>query len=206
MVKEEVRDIARDAKLYTAEKAESQEICFVPDGKYSEFIDRYLDHEDRVREVPAGGEIVNTAGEIVGSHTGIHRYTVGQRRGLGIAHERPLYVVRIERAKNQIIVGEADKLESTQFIAKGVNWVAFDTPFEPVRAEVKVRYRHDPSPATIYTLPRESARIIFEEPQRAITPGQATIFYQDDEVVGGGWIVRNNENAENDTVSGNEQS
>lgn len=191
MLKEEVRDIARGAKLYTAEKQESQEICFVPDGKYSEFIDRYLDHEDRMDEMPAGGEIVSSSGDVVGAHTGIHRYTIGQRRGLGIAHEKPLYVVQIERAKNQIIVGEADELESVEFIAKGVNWVAFDTPSEPVRAEVKVRYRHDPAIATIHPLPDAHARIVFDEPQRAITPGQATIFYNGDEVVGGGWIEKN---------------
>src|SRR5687768_4388632 len=153
MVKEEVREIAREANLYTADKQESQEICFVPDGKYSEFIDRYLDHEDRVDEQPSRGKIVSTAGDVLGSHTGIHRYTVGQRRGLGIANEKPLYVVQIERAKNQIIVGDADELDSSEFIAKGVNWVAFDTPPEAVRADVKVRYRHDPSPATIRVLP-----------------------------------------------------
>ena len=190
MLKSEVRDIARDANLYTAEKQESQEICFVPDGKYSEFIDRYLDHEDRADEMPAAGEIVNTAGEIVGTHSGIHRYTIGQRRGLGIAHEKPLYVVQIERAKSQIIVGEADELDSREFIAKGVNWVAFDEPAQPVRADVKVRYRHEPAAATIHALPDARARIVFDEPQRSITPGQATIFYNDDEVVGGGWIVR----------------
>ena len=190
MLKSEVRDIARDANLYTAEKQESQEICFVPDGKYSEFIDRYLDHEGRADELPASGDIVNAAGETVGAHSGIHRYTIGQRRGLGIAHEKPLYVVQIERAKNQIIVGEADELDSSEFIAKGVNWVAFDEPAAPVRADVKVRYRHDPSPATIFALPGARARIVFDEPQRAITPGQATIFYNGDEVVGGGWIVR----------------
>ena len=194
MLKSEVRDIARDANLYTADKQESQEICFVPDGKYSEFIDRYLEHEDRVEETPEGGDIVNTAGRTIGAHTGIHRYTIGQRRGLGIAHEKPLYVVQIERAKNQIIVGEADKLDSIEFTAKGVNWVAFDEPSEPVRALVKVRYRHDPQPATIHTLPDNRARIVFDDPQRAITPGQATIFYDTatgEEVVGGGWIIRN---------------
>ncbi len=188
MQKEEVRDIARGANLYTAEKKESQEICFVPDGKYSEFIDRYLDHENRADELPPAGDIVNTAGEVVGSHTGIHRYTVGQRRGLGIAHERPLYVVQIERAKNQIVVGEDLELASTEFVAKGVNWIAFPKPDEPVRADVKIRYRHDPSIATIYPLPDDRAQIVFDEPQRAITPGQATIFYTGDEVVGGGWI------------------
>jgi tRNA-specific 2-thiouridylase len=190
MHKEEVRDVARGARLYTAEKAESQEICFVPDGKYSEFIDRYLDHESRTEEMPAVGEIVDLSGAVVGEHTGIHRYTIGQRRGLGIANEKPLYVIQIERVKNQIVVGEADDLESTEFTAKGVNWIAFDTPSEPVRANVKVRYRHEPSPATIYPLSNNRAKIVFDEPQRAITPGQATIFYNDDEVVGGGWIVR----------------
>lgn len=193
MEKEEVRDIARGAKLYTAEKQESQEICFVPDGKYSEFIDRYLAHENRVDETPAGGEIVNTAGETLGTHTGIHRYTIGQRRGLGIAHEKPLYVVQIERARNQIIVGEEEELEAIEFVAKGVNWVAFDEPSEPVRTAVKIRYRHEPAPATIYVLGDAHARIVFDEPQRAITPGQATIFYDietSDEVVGGGWIIK----------------
>ncbi len=193
MQKEEVRDIAREADLYTAEKKESQEICFVPDGKYSEFIDRYLKHEGRSDELPTDGDIVNKAGETVGSHTGIHRYTVGQRRGLKIAAEKPLYVLQIERAKNQIIVGEIDELAATEFVAKGVNWVAFDTPTESVRANVKVRYRHDPAIATIYPLPDDRARIVFDEPQRAITPGQTTIFYDTDtgeEVVGGGWIVK----------------
>jgi tRNA-specific 2-thiouridylase len=190
MVKSDVRELARGANLYTAEKQESQEICFVPDGKYSEFIDRYLDHEGRSGELPQGGEIVNAAGETIGTHTGIHRYTVGQRKGLGIAHEKPLYVVQIERAKNQIIVGGDDELESSEFTAKGVNWIAFDTPSEPVQAQVKIRYKHEPAPATIHALPDGRARIVFDEPQRAITPGQATIFYNGDEVVGGGWIER----------------
>ncbi len=193
MLKSEVRDIAREANLYTADKQESQEICFVPDGKYSEFIDRYLEHEGRADEMPAAGEIVSASGEVMGEHTGIHRYTVGQRRGIGIAHEKPLYVLQIERAKNQIIVGEKDELLTPEFIAKGVNWVAFDEPSEPAdsfRAEVRVRYRHEPEPATIYALPDNRARIIFDEPQRAITPGQATVFYRGDEVVGGGWIVK----------------
>jgi tRNA-uridine 2-sulfurtransferase len=206
MMKDDVRELIREADPVVAKKQESQEICFVPDGKYSEFIDRYLEHEDRLDEMPAGGEIVSTSGEVVGSHSGIHRYTIGQRRGLGIAYEKPLYVVQIERAKNQIIVGEANELESIEFVAKGVNWVAFDEPSEPVRAKVKVRYRHEPATANIFPcegdFPAASgdgdrsvpapcfARIVFDEPQRAITPGQATIFYNDEEVVGGGWIAR----------------
>jgi tRNA-uridine 2-sulfurtransferase len=193
MRKDDARGIAREADLYTADKQESQEICFVPDGKYSEFIDRYLEHEGRTDEVPAAGEIVDAAGVAIGSHTGIHRYTIGQRRGLGIASEHPLYVVQIERAKNQIVVGEAEDLDSREFRAEGVNWVAFDASTAPVRALVKVRYRHEPALATIYPLAEARARIVFDKPQRAITPGQATIFYDPtagEEVIGGGWIVR----------------
>lgn len=190
MLKSEVRDIARGANLSVAEKQESQEICFVPDGKYAEFIDRYLEHENRADELPKAGDIVNAKGEKLNEHQGIHRYTIGQRRGLGIAHEKPLYVLQIERAKNQIIVGEKEELDELEFIAKGVNWVAFDAPEKPVRASVKVRYRHEPAPATIYALPKSRARIVFDEPQAAITPGQATVFYDGEEVVGGGWIVR----------------
>ncbi len=190
MLKSEVRDIARDANLYVAEKQESQEICFVPDGNYSGFIDRFLEHENRANEIPEGGDIVNTKGEKIGEHTGIHRYTIGQRRGLGIAHEKPLYVVQIERARNQIIAGEKQELDSYEFTAKGVNWVAFDAPSEPVRASVKVRYRHEPAPATIHALADARARIVFDEPQAAITPGQATVFYNGEETVGGGWIEK----------------
>ena len=190
MLKSEVREIAREANLYTADKQESQEICFVPDGKYAEFIDRYLAHENRSDELPAAGEIVNAEGAKMGEHAGIHRYTVGQRRGLGIAHEKPLYVVQIERARNQIVVGEKGDLDSLEFVAKGVNWIAFDAPAAPVRAEVKVRYRHEPAAATIHALEDGRARIVFDEPQRAITPGQATIFYDGEEVVGGGWIIK----------------
>ncbi len=190
MMKSEVRELAREADLYVAEKQESQEICFVPDGKYSEFIDRYLEHENRSDEIPTSGDIVNTKGEKLNEHSGIHRYTIGQRRGLGIAHEKPLYVVQIERARNQIIVGEKEELDSIEFTAKGVNWVAFDTPSEPVRASVKVRYRHEPAPATIHALPENRARIVFDEPQAAITPGQATVFYNGEECFGGGWIEK----------------
>ena len=193
MLKSEVRDIAREANLYVAEKQESQEICFVPDGDYAGFIDRYLEHEDRADELPSAGEIVNAQGEKIGEHSGIHRYTVGQRRGLGIAHEKPLYVTQIERARNQIIAGEKVELLSSEFVVKGVNWVAFDKPARAVRALVKVRYRHEPAPATIYALPKNHARVVFDEPQSAITPGQATIFYDletSEEVLGGGWIVK----------------
>jgi tRNA-specific 2-thiouridylase len=194
MLKSEVREIARATDLYTADKKESQEICFVPNGKYSEFIDRYLDSEERGDEIPGVGEIVNTSGEVVGEHAGIHRYTLGQRRGLNIpnesAYEKPLYVVQIEAAKNRIVVGEHEEVFQTEFTAAGVNWVAFDCPTMPVRAMVRIRYRHEPAIATITALPDARARIVFDRPQRAVTPGQATIFYDGEEVIGGGWIVK----------------
>jgi tRNA-specific 2-thiouridylase len=190
MDKSQARDVARGADLYTADKKESQEICFVPDGDYSGFIDRYLEHEGRENDVPNNGDIVTASGEVVGKHAGIHRYTIGQRRGLGIAHEKPLYVTAIERAKNQIIVGGENELDSLEFTARGVNWIALETPTDPVRADVRIRYRHEPAAATLHPLAGDRTRIIFDEPQRAITPGQTTIFYNGDEVVGGGWIER----------------
>ena len=193
MSKPEVREVARASHLAVAEKAESQEICFVPDGDYAGFIDRYLEAEGETERLPVAGEIVNTQGERVGQHQGIHRYTVGQRRGLRISNERPLYVVSIDSARNRVVVGEQDELLSDEFTAAGVNWISFEEPQEEVRAEVRVRYRHEPAPATISPLPNTRARIKFDEPQRAITPGQATVFYHGDEVVGGGWIVKNSE-------------
>jgi tRNA-specific 2-thiouridylase len=126
----------------------------------------------------------------LGQHGGIHRYTVGQRRGLGIASERPLYVVSIDAEENRVVVGREEELLREEFTAAGVNWVAFDSPTEPVRAEVRVRYRHQPAPAAVTPLADGRARIRFDEPQRAITPGQATVFYRGDEVLGGGWIIK----------------
>ena len=192
MSKPEAREAARQHGLNAvAEKKESQEICFVPDGDYAGFIDRFLEAENASDRLPGSGEIVDTTGKPLGRHEGIHRYTIGQRRGLGIADERPLYVVAINADKNRLTVGGADELLSTEFTAAGVNWIAFDDPTDPVRAEVRVRYRHTAAPATINPLPNNRARIVFDEPQRAITPGQATVFYRHDEVAGGGWIVRN---------------
>ncbi len=190
MSKPEVREVARASHLAVAEKAESQEICFVPDGDYAGFIDRYLEAEGETKRLPGAGEIVNSQGERVGQHQGIHRYTVGQRRGIGISNEHPLYVVSIDSARNRVVVGEQDELLSVEFTAAGVNWISFDEPQAEVRAEVRVRYRHMPAHATITPLPNARARIKFDEPQRAITPGQATVFYRSDEVVGGGWIVK----------------
>jgi tRNA-specific 2-thiouridylase len=190
MSKPEVREIARARGLAVAEKAESQEICFVPDGDYAGFIDRYLEAEGRGTEAPGAGEIVDARGRAVGSHAGVHRYTVGQRRGLGVAAERPLYVVQIDARRKRVVVGAEEELSSREFEAAGTNWIAFDEPADPVRAEVRVRYRHEAAPATVEVTGGGRVRVTFDEPQRAITPGQATVFYRGEEVVGGGWIVK----------------
>jgi tRNA-specific 2-thiouridylase len=190
LTKQDARQSARDAGLLVAEKAESQEICFVPDGDYAAFIDRYLEAEGEAGRAPAEGEIVDTRGAVLGTHGGVHRYTVGQRRGLGVSRQLPLYVVRVEPEENRVVVGHEDELLSGEFTAAGVNWVAFDEPSEAVRADVRLRYRHREAPATITPLGDGRARVRFDEPQRAVTPGQATVFYRGDEVVGGGWIVR----------------
>lgn len=190
MSKGDVREAARQQGLAVAEKAESQEICFVPDGDYAGFIDRYLEAEGIAEQTPEAGDIVNTRGETIGTHQGVHRYTVGQRRGLGISHPLPLYVVRVDAGQNRVVVGEDAELLRDEFTAAGVNWVAFDEPHGDVRADVRVRYRHQESPATITPLANGRARVRFDQPQRAIAPGQATVFYRGEEVVGGGWIVK----------------
>ena len=191
--KNNARQAARDNRLAVAEKKESQEICFVPDGDYAGFIDRYLEAEDQTGRLPGAGEIVSTSGEVIGRHAGIHRYTIGQRRGIGIAEAQPLYVTEIDSIRNRIIVGTPEELLGAQFTAAGVNWIALDDPAEPVRAEVRVRYRHTAAPATITPQPNLRASVKFDESQRAITPGQTTVFYRGDEVIGGGWIVKRHE-------------
>jgi tRNA-specific 2-thiouridylase len=190
MSKPEAREAARRSELAVAEKSESQEICFVPDGDYAGFIDRYLAKENQADRLPGAGEIVSTSGELMGRHAGIHHYTIGQRRGIGISSAQPLYVTAIDSANNRIVVGSPEELERDEFTAAGVNWIAIENSNEPVRAEVRVRYRHTAAPAEITPLPDHRVRVKFDEPQRAITPGQATVFYRGDEVVGGGWIVK----------------
>ena len=191
MSKPEVRELAREHGLAVAEKAESQEICFVPDGNYAGFIDRYLEAENEGGRLPGEGEIVDSGGDIIGHHRGLHRYTIGQRRGIGIANERPLYVISIDASSNQVVVGQQEELLSREFTAAGVNWIAFNEALASVRADVRIRYRHTEAPARIVPLDNDRIHGVFDRPQRAITPGQATVFYRGDEVLGGGWITKN---------------
>lgn len=190
LTKEDARGAARRHDLAVAEKAESQEICFVPDGDYSGFIDRYLEAEGEEARAPGAGEIVDTSGAVVGRHAGVHRYTVGQRRGLGVSRQLPLYVVRVEPEENRVVVGHEDELLCSEFEAAGVNWIACEEPRGEGRADVRVRYRHTEAPARIRPAGDGRVRVRFDEPQRAVTPGQAAVFYRGEEVVGGGWIVR----------------
>jgi tRNA-specific 2-thiouridylase len=188
MSKAEVREAARAAQLPVAEKPESQEICFVPNGDYAQFIEAYLE-EQGTAVAAAPGEIATPDGEVVGQHEGLHRYTVGQRRGLGLAVGRPLYVIEINVEKNRLVVGEDADLRRDTCEVRDVNWIAWETLADPVEAEVKIRYRHESARARIEPAGEGRARLHFEKPQRAITPGQAAVFYQGDMVLGGGWIV-----------------
>ena len=187
LTKDEVRDIARRLAVPVAEKPESQEICFVPTGNYVRFIEGYL-QEQGTALPESSGDIVSTAGEVIGQHTGLHQYTVGQRRGLGFSIGRPVYVVSLDRANNRLVVGDDSELRSSTCEVRDVNWIPFECPDAPVRASVRVRNRHEPAEAEITPIDKTSARITFVEPQRAITPGQAAVFYAGEQVLGGGWI------------------
>ena len=185
--KQEVREIARRLAVPVAEKPESQEICFVPTGNYVRFIEGYL--QEQGSKLPEqSGDIVTTAGEIIGRHNGLHHYTVGQRRGLGFAAGRPVYVVSLDRVNNRLVVGEDADLRSTVCEVGNVNWIPFAIPGVPVEAMVRIRNRHEPAAAEISALDATTARVTFREPQRAITPGQAAVFYSGEKVLGGGWI------------------
>jgi len=188
MTKSEVREVARSLGLDTAEKAESQEICFVPDGDYARFVEDYARFEMNRSVDNQQGEIITTEGRSVGKHTGLYRYTVGQRRGIGIAAPEPLYVVKIDVPRNRLVVGRKSDLLGRTLIARGVNWLSIAPPTEPVRASARIRYRAAEAAATITSLPGGRARVEFDEAQPAITPGQAVVFYDGDAVVGGGWI------------------
>jgi tRNA-uridine 2-sulfurtransferase len=182
-----VREIARKAALPVAEKAESQEICFVPSGNYVQFIEAYL--AERGESLPEEeGDLVTTGGEVIGRHRGVHNYTIGQRKGLGVAAGRPLYVVELDHAANRVVVGDDAELRSEFCEVRDVNWISFAVLGAPVRATVKIRHRHEPAAATVEPIDATSALVKFDAPQRAITRGQAAVFYSGDVVIGGGWI------------------
>jgi tRNA-specific 2-thiouridylase len=187
LTKEEVRDLARRANLPVAEKPESMELCFVPTGNYVQFIHAYS--KERGISLQNGeGDIVNEAGDVIGRHNGVHGFTIGQRKGLGFAAGKPLYVLSIDPEKNRLVVGEDDVLRKTNCELTDVNWVSVEKPQVPLRVFAKIRHKHEPAPATIEPLDSNSARVTFDTPQRAITPGQAAVFYDGDRVLGGGWI------------------
>ena len=186
MTKHQVREQARALGLATAEKAESQEICFVPDGDYARVVERLRPQASRLR-----GEIVDEQGRVLGEHRGVHHFTVGQRHGLGISADRRLYVLRLDPRSQQVVVGPASALDCGGARVEGVSWVAGEVPSRPVRARVQVRHRHKPVLAEIVPERADAVRIRFEEPVRAVAPGQAAVFYDpdlDDEVLGGGWL------------------
>jgi tRNA-specific 2-thiouridylase len=182
--KHDTREVARHCQLKTAEKEESMEICFVPDKDYGAFL-----RKAKLVE-PHRGEVVNLHGHVLGHHEGIEFYTIGQRKGLGISSPQPLYVIQLDPATNRVIVGDdVAALERSQFVVDRCNWIAFETPQESFEAVVKIRYNHPGTAAMVTPLPSSQAQVELYTPQRAITPGQAAVFYQDDLVLGGGWIT-----------------
>jgi len=188
MSKREVRALASQMGLAVAAKDESYEICFVPNGDYAAFMDAYL-RSKGIELDQKRGEIVSTNGRTVGEHTGVHHFTVGQRRGLGIAAGEPLYVISTDVATQRVTVGGNDQLYRASLIAKDINWISWPGLPAPARAQVKIRNKHEAAAATLH--PASGAARIevrFDEPQRAVTPGQAAVFYQGDLVLGGGWI------------------
>ncbi|MEJ2520016.1 MAG: tRNA 2-thiouridine(34) synthase MnmA [Desulfuromonadales bacterium] len=181
MTKDAVRDHAVRLGLRVAEKAESQDICFVPDGDYVRFL------EEQRGSGEMDGEIVHVDGTLLGQHQGIYRYTIGQRRGLGLAWSRPLYVVGLDAERKQVIVGEQEHLAVTGCCLHDVNWMIVP-PSAPLRVSCRIRYRHQEVPATVTVRPGGAVDVAFDTPQLGVTPGQAAVFYDDDRVIGGGWI------------------
>jgi tRNA-uridine 2-sulfurtransferase len=188
MHKPQVREQMRhDGLNVLAEKPDSQEICFIPNGDYKQFIDAYL--EEQGESLPdTSGSLVMASGEVVGQHAGIHNFTIGQRKGLGVAVGSPLYVVEIRGDRREVVVGGADELMAKTLTAKRLNWIAIEALREPIRVQAKIRHKHQPAWATVERDGDDAVKVTFDEPQRSVTPGQAVVFFQDDLVVGGGWI------------------
>lgn len=186
--KQTVRALAGEQGLALAQKPDSQEICFVPGGDYKRFLDAYLAEQNE--SLPdTRGPMVTTRGEVVGQHEGIHNFTVGQRKGLGLATGTPLYVLQINNAQRTVVVGTEDELATKTLRADRTNWISIPALDSPMRVQVKVRHRHQPAWATIVPTGNDEVLVEFDTPQRAVTPGQAAVFYDGDVVVGGGWIL-----------------
>ena len=191
MTKPQVREVARRLGLDTADKPESQEICFVPDGDYAKFVEDYARNEMGRAEVENAlevGDITTSDDVVVGEHAGLHHYTIGQRRGIGVSSPEPLYVVKIDVPRHRLVVGRRSELYCRSFVVNGVNWISISPPAEAIRAGVRIRYRAAESPATIARVGAGEVRVEFDTPQAAVTPGQAAVFYDADTVLGGGWI------------------
>jgi tRNA-specific 2-thiouridylase len=186
MTKPEVRELARDLGLSVAEKGESYEICFVPNGDHAAFIDAYFSEKGLPPPARRGAFVAE--GRPVGQHAGAHRFTIGQRRGLGVAAGEPLYVIATDAQSQQVTLGSADALLRATLSAAGVNWVSIEPIGAPRRAQVRIRHRHRAAPATLYPIAAGRVEVRFDEPQRAVAPGQAAVFYDGDLVLGGGWI------------------
>lgn len=192
MEKSAVRVMAEEHSLRVAHKPDSQEICFIPGGDYKTFLSAYL--QEQGRPLPdTSGEMVTMDGAVVGSHDGIHAFTVGQRKGvqqrLQQHHAEPFYVLGIEPAGNRVMVGREEELHTTRATADRLNWISIASLTQPMRVFAKIRHRHEPAPATVQPLERGRVQIVFDEPQRAVTPGQSAVFFDGDVVVGGGWLV-----------------
>ncbi|MDQ1273153.1 MAG: tRNA-uridine 2-sulfurtransferase [Planctomycetota bacterium] len=182
--KESVREVAQNLNLKTKDKPESQDICFVLDNNYHSLL-----HE-RFGNLITPGILKDTQGNILGRHPGIPFFTIGQRKGLGVALGTPRYVVDISPQENTVVIGTDNELMEDELVASTLNWISLDTLHSPIAVQAKIRYNHIPVPATVYPCGIDKVRVVFHEPQRAITPGQAVVFYDNDTVVGGGWIER----------------
>jgi len=188
MTKPEVREAARQHGLALAEKPDSQEICFIPGGDYKQFLAAYLEEQGEAMPETAG-ELVTTTGEVLGRHEGISNFTVGQRKGLKIASPNPLYVLQIDPARHRVTVGADTELVTCTLRANRVNWIGIPALTAPMRVKIKIRHRHEPAWATLEPAAAGEVVATFDGPQRAVTPGQSAVFYDGDEVVGGGWIL-----------------
>ena len=186
--KTEVRELARRLRVPVAEKGESREICFVPNGDYARFVELYQEKKG-APVTDAGGELVTAGGESLAEHEGVHRFTIGQRKGLGVAVGEPLYVTEIQAAEKKVVVGSKQDLLRRSFTIRDTNWISIPSLEEPIEADAKIRYKFPPTRAVVRPLPDSNrAEVEFAEPQLSVTPGQAAVFYQGDVVVGGGWI------------------